>query len=146
MKLLQTLFSAMLLVPSVSALAADSVASLAKPNIIVILADDLGQRNLGCYGSTFYETPNQAGRMESQYQNASVTLRRSTCARQADACQGQWSIRSPLTQRKKVTSMDRMHTIEFRILSNLDFWVEPQALAAFLVAIHPIAASACGSG
>ena len=58
MKLLQTLFSAMLLVPSVSALAADSVASLAKPNIIVILADDLGQRDLGCYGSTFYETPN----------------------------------------------------------------------------------------
>jgi arylsulfatase A-like enzyme len=27
------------------------------PNIIFILADDLGWRDLGCYGSTFYETP-----------------------------------------------------------------------------------------
>lgn len=29
-----------------------------KPNIIFILADDLGWRDLGCYGSTFYQTPN----------------------------------------------------------------------------------------
>jgi arylsulfatase A-like enzyme len=28
------------------------------PNIVFFLADDLGQRDLGCYGSTFYETPN----------------------------------------------------------------------------------------
>ena len=27
------------------------------PNIVFILADDLGQRDLGCYGSTFYEMP-----------------------------------------------------------------------------------------
>jgi arylsulfatase A-like enzyme len=27
------------------------------PNIVFFLADDLGQRDLGCYGSTFYETP-----------------------------------------------------------------------------------------
>jgi arylsulfatase A len=28
-----------------------------KPNFIFILADDLGWSDLGCYGSTFYETP-----------------------------------------------------------------------------------------
>lgn len=28
------------------------------PNVILILADDLGARDLGCTGSTFYETPN----------------------------------------------------------------------------------------
>lgn len=29
-----------------------------KPNVIFILADDLGWMDLGCYGSSFYETPN----------------------------------------------------------------------------------------
>lgn len=28
------------------------------PNVVLILADDLGARDLGCFGSTFYETPN----------------------------------------------------------------------------------------
>jgi len=29
-----------------------------RPNVVFILADDLGWKDLGCYGSTFYETPN----------------------------------------------------------------------------------------
>lgn len=28
-----------------------------RPNVVFLLADDLGQRDVGCYGSTFYETP-----------------------------------------------------------------------------------------
>ncbi len=29
-----------------------------KPNIVLILIDDMGARDAGCYGSTFYQTPN----------------------------------------------------------------------------------------
>ena len=29
-----------------------------KPNIVFVLADDLGWSELGCYGNTFHETPN----------------------------------------------------------------------------------------
>lgn len=28
-----------------------------RPNILFIVADDLGWSDLGCYGSTFHETP-----------------------------------------------------------------------------------------
>ncbi len=40
--------------PAVAAPAAD----VAKPNFIFILIDDLGNGDLGCYGSKFYHTPN----------------------------------------------------------------------------------------
>lgn len=42
----------LLFIPAFSVLAAG------RPNVIFMIADDLGQRDLGCYGSTFYETPN----------------------------------------------------------------------------------------
>ncbi|MDA7605964.1 sulfatase-like hydrolase/transferase, partial [Verrucomicrobiales bacterium] len=29
-----------------------------KPNIVFFLVDDLGWSDIGCYGSTFHETPN----------------------------------------------------------------------------------------
>jgi arylsulfatase A-like enzyme len=32
--------------------------SRVKPNILFILIDDMGWRDIGCYGSSFYETPN----------------------------------------------------------------------------------------
>lgn len=36
----------------------ETVGTPAPPNIIFILIDDMGWADLGCYGSTFYETPN----------------------------------------------------------------------------------------
>lgn len=38
-------------------LASFATAAEQKPNVIVILADDLGVSDLGCYGNTFHETP-----------------------------------------------------------------------------------------
>jgi arylsulfatase A len=35
-----------------------AVQAAAKPNVILILIDDLGRNDLGCYGSKFYRTPN----------------------------------------------------------------------------------------
>ena len=39
------------------ALATSAFAQGAKPNIILILADDLGWADLGCYGADLHETP-----------------------------------------------------------------------------------------
>ncbi len=41
-----------------AAIAGRAAALKRRPNIVFILADDLGWTDLGCYGSTFYRTPN----------------------------------------------------------------------------------------
>ncbi|MBU6301494.1 MAG: sulfatase [Verrucomicrobia bacterium] len=51
MKPVLTLFTACLLTPC-AAYPAD------RPNVLLILADDLGVRDLGCFGSRYHETPN----------------------------------------------------------------------------------------
>ena len=50
------LLSSVLLLASHSCTGPDSPES--KPNVVFILVDDLGWADLGCYGSTFHETPN----------------------------------------------------------------------------------------
>jgi arylsulfatase A len=48
-----------LLALSCSSFAADaSVVDTAKTNVVLILIDDLGWKDVGCYGSTYYQTPN----------------------------------------------------------------------------------------
>ncbi len=53
--LLRAAFSLLPLIGNV--FAADQTAQQ-KPNVVFIMADDLGWRDLGCYGSTFHQTPN----------------------------------------------------------------------------------------
>ncbi len=49
---------AVLMVALFWAVSAAPAAEPAKKNVILLLADDLGGADLGCYGSTFHETPN----------------------------------------------------------------------------------------
>ena len=36
----------------------DGAAQIRRPNVVFVLADDLGWAELGCYGNRFNETPN----------------------------------------------------------------------------------------
>ncbi len=62
MRLFSTTLALLLLVPFSHALPPDAAGKVAKPNIIFILADDLGQMDIGAFNpTTFYETPNIDG-------------------------------------------------------------------------------------
>jgi hypothetical protein len=41
-------------------LAAAPLAAAERPNVIVVLVDELGHPDLGCQGNTFHEAPTQA--------------------------------------------------------------------------------------
>jgi arylsulfatase A-like enzyme len=52
------LLALLALAPVAQAAAADDPPAPKRPNIVIILADDLGCTDLGCQGSGYYETPN----------------------------------------------------------------------------------------
>jgi arylsulfatase A len=58
-----------------AALSATSVLAAPRPNVIVIMADDLGAEGLGCYGSTIYTTPNldRMAEQGARFMNAYAT-------------------------------------------------------------------------
>ena len=49
----------------------------AKPNVIFILADDLGIGNVGCYGSDHYKTPKSTSSPRRACASRSASPRRS---------------------------------------------------------------------
>lgn len=70
----------------------------ARPNIVFFLADDLGQRDLGCYGSTFYETPHldRLARDGARFSDAYAACPVCSPTR-ASIMTGQWPQRSGIT-------------------------------------------------
>lgn len=75
------------------ALAADS-----RPNLVFLLADDLGQRDVGVYGSTFYETPNldRLAREGARFTDAYAACPVCSPTR-ASILTGQWPQRTGIT-------------------------------------------------
>ena len=69
-----------------------------RPNIIFFLADDLGQRDLGSYGSTFYETPNldRVAREGARFTDAYAACPVCSPTR-ASIMTGQWPQRTGIT-------------------------------------------------
>lgn len=69
-----------------------------RPNIVFFLVDDLGQRDLGCYGSTFYETPNvdRLAREGARFTDAYAACPVCSPTR-ASILSGQWPQRTGIT-------------------------------------------------
>lgn len=88
----RTLITAMILGLGV-ARAADS-----PPNIVFLLADDLGQRDVGVYGSAFYETPNldRLAREGARFTDAYAACPVCSPTR-ASILTGQWPQRTGIT-------------------------------------------------
>jgi arylsulfatase A-like enzyme len=68
------------------------------PNVVFFLVDDLGQRDLGCYGSTFYETPNidRIAREGARFSEAYAACPVCSPTR-ASLMSGQWPQRTVIT-------------------------------------------------
>ncbi len=70
-----------------------------KPNIIFFLVDDLGQRDIGCYGSEFHETPSidQLAKEGMLFTNAYATCHVCSPSR-ASILTGKYPARTNLTE------------------------------------------------
>lgn len=75
-----------------------AVGQAAPPNIVFFLVDDLGQRDLGCYGSTYYETPNidRLAREGARFTDAYAACPVCSPTR-ASIMSGQWPQRTGIT-------------------------------------------------
>ena len=70
-----------------------------RPNIIFFLVDDMGQRDAGCFGSSFYETPaiDQLAKEGAKFDNAYATCQVCSPSR-ASILTGKYPARTDLTE------------------------------------------------
>ena len=70
-----------------------------KPNIVFFLVDDLGWADVGCYGSTFHETPNidRLAKEGMRFDNAYATCHVCSPSR-ASILTGKYPARTDLTE------------------------------------------------
>ena len=87
-----------ILIALATLLCSHSKAAERPPNVVFFLADDLGQRDLACYGSTFYETPNldRLAREGARFTDAYAACPVCSPTR-ASLLTGQWPQRTGIT-------------------------------------------------
>ena len=79
-------------------LSSAAAAGSQRPNVVFILVDDLGWRDLGCYGSTFYESPNIDALAESAMRFTDAYAANPTCSpTRASILTGQYPARTGFT-------------------------------------------------
>lgn len=84
---------------TLSLIASAELHAQAKPNVIFFLVDDLGGRDVGCYGSQFYETPaiDQLAKEGMLFENAYSTCHVCSPSR-ASILTGKYPARTNLTE------------------------------------------------
>lgn len=74
------------------------VSASERPNVVLILADDLGWKGLGCYGSEFFETPNLDGLAAEGVRFSQAYAAATVCApSRASLLSGQYTTRHKVT-------------------------------------------------
>ena len=89
-------------------------AEIKKPNVVFFLVDDLGWRDVGCYGSSFYETPaiDQLAKEGVKFDNAYSTCHVCSPSR-ASILTGKYPARTDLTEwigGKKEQDHEKLHS------------------------------------
>jgi arylsulfatase A-like enzyme len=100
------MLSAILIALATATTSPCAVAAAKQPNIIFILADDLGPGDLGCYGGQQVSTPNidrlaAEGTRFTQYYSASPICSPSRCGLITGQFPARWRITSFLAERKR---------------------------------------------
>ena len=113
---------------------AEAAGASSKPNIVYILADDLGWTDLGCQGSKYYETPN-IDRLAADGMRMLRYYNSQNCApTRAVLMSGQYAPRTGIysvgTLERGETADRRMNVPPNETLLSLDKFILPQALKA----------------